>query len=150
MKYLTRTFLLLSYCSSLAAEPVKFYSRNNSKAPFSVATQVGNTVYLSGMIGMDNNGELSKNFEEQVHQVMKNIKKSAEFSGVTFDSIFKCTVMLDNVEKWPEFNAVYVTYFKPNRLPSRSAFGVDGLAFNAEVEVECMAYKESNKKVEID
>jgi enamine deaminase RidA (YjgF/YER057c/UK114 family) len=48
--------------------------------------------------------------------------------------------MLDDMADWPAFNAVYVTYFKPGRMPARSAFGTDGLALNAKVEVECMAY----------
>ena len=39
-----------------------------------------------------------------------------------------------------DFNKVYVTYFKPDRLPARSAFGASGLALGAQVELECMAY----------
>jgi enamine deaminase RidA (YjgF/YER057c/UK114 family) len=42
--------------------------------------------------------------------------------------------------KWGDFNKVYVTYFTPGRLPARSAFGANGLALGAQVELECAAY----------
>jgi enamine deaminase RidA (YjgF/YER057c/UK114 family) len=48
--------------------------------------------------------------------------------------------MLADMSKWGDFNKIYLTYFDPNRLPARSAFGVNGLALGAQVEVECMAY----------
>jgi 2-iminobutanoate/2-iminopropanoate deaminase len=54
--------------------------------------------------------------------------------------VFKCTVMLADMTKWPDFNKVYVSYFDPDRLPARSAFGASGLALGAQVEVECWAY----------
>jgi enamine deaminase RidA (YjgF/YER057c/UK114 family) len=36
-------------------------------------------------------------------------------------------------------NTVYRTFFKPGRLPARSALGANGLALNARVEIECIA-----------
>jgi enamine deaminase RidA (YjgF/YER057c/UK114 family) len=41
---------------------------------------------------------------------------------------------------WPAFNKVYVTYFPDGKYPARSAFGADGLALGALVEVECIAH----------
>ena len=54
--------------------------------------------------------------------------------------VFKCTVMIDDMEKWPAFNEVYKTYFEPGKMPARSAFGADGLALGAPIEVECMVH----------
>ena len=54
--------------------------------------------------------------------------------------MFKCTVMLADMAEWEAFNKIYVTYFKPDRLPARSAFGANGLARGARVELECVAY----------
>ena len=48
--------------------------------------------------------------------------------------------MLADMSNWAEFNSVYVRYFKPGRMPARSAFGASGLALGALVEVECCAY----------
>jgi enamine deaminase RidA (YjgF/YER057c/UK114 family) len=47
--------------------------------------------------------------------------------------------MLADVSEWQEFNEIYVTYFASDRLPARSAFGANGLALGAKVEVECVA-----------
>jgi enamine deaminase RidA (YjgF/YER057c/UK114 family) len=48
--------------------------------------------------------------------------------------------MLDSMADWPAFNAVYRTYFPDGKFPARSAFGADGLALGALLEVECIAY----------
>lgn len=48
--------------------------------------------------------------------------------------------MLADMQDWPAFNKVYVSYFKPGRLPARSAFAANGLAFGGKVELECWAY----------
>ncbi len=48
--------------------------------------------------------------------------------------------MLDNMADWPAFNTVYRTFFPDGKFPARSAFGADGLALGALLEVECIAY----------
>jgi len=48
--------------------------------------------------------------------------------------------MLADIAQWAEFNKVYLEYFKPDRLPARSAFGTRGLALGAAVEMECWAW----------
>ena len=50
----------------------------------------------------------------------------------------KCTVMLADMADWPTFNEIYKTFFTGN-FPARSAFGANGLALGARVEVECIA-----------
>jgi len=78
--------------------------------------------------------------EAQARQTMENIRAVLQDNGLTFADIFKCTVMLADMAKWDDFNKIYVTYFDPDRLPARSAFGTNGLALGAEVELECLAY----------
>ena len=51
-----------------------------------------------------------------------------------------CTAMLADMKLWPDFNKVYVTYFPARKLPARSAFGANGLALGALIELECQAY----------
>ena len=52
-----------------------------------------------------------------------------------------CTVMIDDMSQWSAFNQIYVSYF-PGDKPARSAFGADGLALGASLELECWAYQE--------
>ena len=54
------------------------------------------------------------------------------------DRVVKCTVMIADIDEWPVFNEVYVTFF-PGDKPARSAFGANGLALGGRVEVECWA-----------
>ncbi|MGF1610580.1 MAG: DUF2380 domain-containing protein [Kiloniellales bacterium] len=113
-----------------------------AKLPFSQAVRVGDVLYLSGALGnVPGKAELVPGgMAAEARQTMENIGAVLKENGLTFDHVFKCTVMLADMAKWADFNEVYVTYFKPDRLPARSAFGANGLALGAQVEVECMAY----------
>ena len=113
-----------------------------AKLPFSQAVRVGDVLYLSGALGnIPGTRELvSGGIEAEARQTMENIGAVLKQNGLAFDAIFKCTVMLADMAKWEDFNEVYVTYFRPDRLPARSAFGANGLALGAQVEVECWAY----------
>ena len=74
--------------------------------------------------------------------ILENTGASAVLkrSNLDFGDVVKCTVMLDNMTDWPAFNKVYVTYFPDGKFPARSAFGADGLAMGALLEVECWAF----------
>lgn len=108
--------------------------------PFSAAVRVGDMFYLSGQIGNRADGTLPDGVEAQARQTMDNIGAVLKSQGLGWGDVVKCTVMLDNMADWPAFNAVYVTYFPDGRFPARSAFGADGLALGALLEVECLAY----------
>lgn len=113
-----------------------------TKLPFSQAVRVGDVLYLSGALGnVPGKMELVPGgMEAEARQTMENIGTVLKENGLTFDDVFKCLVMMADMSKWGDFNKVYVTYFKPDRLPARSAFGANALALGAQVEVECMAY----------
>ena len=113
---------------------------NGQRLPFSEAVRVGDMLYLSGQIGNKADGTLPAGIEAQARQAMDNIAAVLKRQGLGFGDVVKCTVMLDNMADWPAFNQVYVTYFPDKKFPARSAFGADGLALGALLEVECWAY----------
>lgn len=128
--------------SASSAAPPEYLGRPNLGAnplPFSEAVKVGDMLYLSGQIGMVD-GKVPEGIEAQTKATMDAIADVLKRNGRSMDDVVKCTVMLDDMADWPAFNKVYITYFKPGRLPARSAFGADGLALGAKLEVECMAY----------
>lgn len=106
--------------------------------PFSGAVRAGDVIYFSGQIGGRNRKE--KDFRVHAREVMEKVRELAESVDVSMADIFKCTVMLENFDNWDAFNEVYMSYFDEGRRPARSAFAVAGLARDAQVEVECMAY----------
>ena len=113
---------------------------NGQRLPFSGAVRAGDTVYLSGALGIGSDGKLANGMEAQARLAMNNLGAALKSAGLGWGDVAKCTVMLDNMADWPEFNQVYVTYFPDGKYPARSAFGTDGLALGALVEVECIAY----------
>ena len=123
---------------------MEFYSSPEAKKaglPFSQAVRVGDVLYLSGAIG-NVPGKMALvpgGIETETRQAMENIGVVLKANGLSFDNVFKCTAMLADMKEWAAFNKVYVTYFKPERLPARSAFGAAGLALGARVELECWA-----------
>jgi 2-iminobutanoate/2-iminopropanoate deaminase len=50
----------------------------------------------------------------------------------------KCSVMMADMSEWPRMNEIYASYF-PKQKPARSAWGANGLALGARVEIECLA-----------
>jgi len=136
-------FLFLAVASTAVPDsppPVRYYPDPSPTAPYSTATQVGEILYLSGQTGEHPDGSLPAGFDAQAKRAMENIGAVLKSRGLTFNDLFKCTVMLQDMRDWPKFNAIYMPYFKPGRLPSRSALGASGLAGGALIEVECWAY----------
>lgn len=127
--------------SNVSARPaIEYFPGGRPGSPFSRAVRVGDVLYLSGQIGNYPDGTKAKDLAGQTRQTMENIKALLATFGLGMDSIFKCTVMLADMDAWREFNAVYLEYFDADRLPARSAFGASKLVGGALTEVECMAY----------
>lgn len=119
---------------------VEYYTTEGSKGrPFSPAVRVGNTLYLSGQIGVDQSGSLVPGgIQAETRQTMENIKATLEQFGSSLDHVVKATVMLADIAEWGAMNQVYVPFFS-GHLPARSALGCSGLAMGARVEIECIA-----------
>lgn len=108
--------------------------------PFSEAVRVGDMLYLSGQVGvLPGTLDLAPGgIAEETRQTMDNIRRVLEANGSSLSRVIKCTAMLADIGEWSEMNAVYTTYF-PEHPPARSAFGANGLALGARVEIECWA-----------
>jgi 2-iminobutanoate/2-iminopropanoate deaminase len=132
--------------STTFAKPPEFLNSGKvypSNVPLAEAVRMDKTLLLSGQIGIQP-GTLKLvpgGLKEETRQTMENIKTTLEAHGYSLDDLVKCTVMLADIGKWGEFNDVYKTYFKAH-FPARSALGVTGLAIGAQVEVECVAYRD--------
>lgn len=137
----TLAAMLLAGAVSAHDAPVSYYNKGNDPSrPFSLAVRAGDTIYLAGQLGTGPDGKLPPGMEAQARQAMDNIAAVLKGMDLSMEHVVKCTVMLADMAKWGDFNKVYVGYFKPGHMPARSAFGANGLALGAEVEVECLAY----------
>ena len=135
--------LAVSTCTAAGAQVEHLNSGEvlPTTLPFSEAVRVDDTLYLSGQIGnLPGTLDLAEGgIEGETRQVMDNIKTSLEAHGYGMGDLVKCTVFLADMAEWGAFNEVYQTYFEAGKFPARSAFGSSGLAFDARVEVDCIA-----------
>ena len=109
--------------------------------PYSLFQKVWNFVYFSGQIGLvPETGKLAWNISEQTHQACKNIVVICDESWIEISHIFKTTIFLTDMSEYALVNEIYSEYF--SHKPARSCVAVRELPAWAEVEIECIAYKE--------
>ena len=145
---LAMTSLAAFAATAIAETPPAIEFLNSGKVtpttlPFSEAVRVGNTLYLSGQIGIlpGTLNLAAGGIQAEARQTLENIKTTLETHGYTMRDVVKCTVMLADIAEWATFNEVYKAYFAPP-YPARSALGANGLAMGARVEVECLAVRD--------
>ena len=108
--------------------------------PYSQGVVVNGLLFASGQIALSpETGELvGSTIEEQAAQVMKNVSALLAAAGTDFDHVVKTTCYLEDISDFAKFNAVYAESFG-QKLPARSAVGIDKLPKGALVEVEVIA-----------
>lgn len=108
--------------------------------PYSTAVIYGDTVYMSGMIGVD--PAVQKPVEggtlAQAKQVFENIVTVLGELELTTDDVLKTTVYLTDIGDFAEVNKLYAEYFAPN-FPARTCVEVSKLPMGLSIEVECIA-----------
>lgn len=108
--------------------------------PYSQGVVVDGLLFASGQIALSpETGELvGSTIEEQAEQVMKNVGALLTAAGTDFDHVVKTTCFLEDIADFAKFNAVYAKSFG-EKLPARSAVGIDKLPKGALIEVEVIA-----------
>ncbi|WDS34601.1 RidA family protein [Pseudoxanthomonas sp.] len=135
------SLLSLSGAASLAsAADLQYFSPAGSKAPYSAAVRAGDTVYVSGQLGVGADGKLPDDFDAQASNTMANVGTALGRAGLSLDDVSQCTVMIVDMAHWAAFNKIYSAAFKPDKLPARSAMAVTALPMGALLEVDCKAY----------
>lgn len=136
--------LALLAAGSAAADKPQFLNSQRAAQldrPFSEAVRAGDFLYLSGQIGEDPaTAKLAAGgIQGESRQTLQNVKRTLEENGASLADVVKCTVFLADIAEWPAFNTIYREFFK-KPFPARSALAASGLAMNARVELECIAY----------
>jgi reactive intermediate/imine deaminase len=103
---------------------------------YSQAVKVGNTVYLSGQIGLDPaTMQLVEGIEAQVHRVFTNLKAVAEAAGGSLGDVVKLNIFLTDLSHFALVNTIMAEYFS-QPYPARAAVGVASLPRSALVEAD--------------
>lgn len=112
-----------------------------ASAPFSEAVLKGDTLYLSGHIGIDpQTGKPGATPEDEARLVMESFKRTVEAGGMSMDDVVTVTVYCSDVSHYDAFNGVYRTYFHDN-YPARAFIGSGKLLFGARFEMQGIAVK---------
>lgn len=105
---------------------------------YSQAIRSGDTVYLSGQIGLDPaTMQLVDGIDAQIHRVFDNLQAVADEAGGRLDQAVKLTVYLTDLAHFARVNEIMSKYFK-QPYPARAAIGVAALPRGALVEVDAI------------
>jgi len=103
---------------------------------YSQAIRVGETVYLSGQIGLDpSTMQMAEGIDAQIHRVFQNLRAVASAADSSFDDLVKLNVYLADLAHFTKVNEIMATYFR-KPYPARAAVGVSALPRNALVEMD--------------
>lgn len=107
---------------------------------YSQAVRAGDTVYVSGQIGLDPESmQLAEGIEAQTHRVFRNLAAVADAAGLSLEHAVRMTVYLTDLAHFARVNEIMAQYVR-EPYPSRAAVGVAGLPRGALVEVDAILH----------
>jgi len=107
---------------------------------YSQAVRCGDTVYLSGQIGLDPKSmQLVEGIDAQIERVFANLKAVAEAAGATLNHSVRVTIYLTDLANFAKVNETMAKYFS-EPYPARAAIGVASLPRGALVEADAVLW----------
>ena len=124
--------------SNITIETVHTSNAPAPIGPYSQAKRIGSLVFTAGQIGMDKNGIVEGNVEDQTRRALENLRFVLEAAGSNLSSVIKTTIFLADMDDFLVVNGVYSEYFSET-APARSTVEVSRLPKDARVEIEAIA-----------
>ncbi len=108
---------------------------------FSSCVKAGDFIYTSHHAGfLDEDGNIIEGIEAQTEQCFKNLGKTLEAAGASFNDVVKTTVLLKNTEDFRKMKEVYRRYFNEG-FPARTGIFTDFLDSACLIQIDMVAYK---------
>jgi len=109
--------------------------------PFSDGVLVGDTVFLSGRIGIDpRTMQAATDVGEEIRLMLDGVRATLEAAAMTMDNLVYVQVYCTDLSLYGQFNAAYRKYFKKD-LPARAFLGAGSLLRNARFEMQAIAMR---------
>lgn len=109
--------------------------------PFTDGVLAGDTLYLSGRIGLDpKTGRAAAEVEEEARLMLDGFREVLAKAGMSMDDLVYATVYCTDLSLFERFNKVYRTFFR-REFPARAFLGVADLVLGARFEIQGMAVK---------
>jgi 2-iminobutanoate/2-iminopropanoate deaminase len=104
------------------------------KAPYSTVVKSDGLVFIAGQVPFDAQGEIvAEGFDEQAHQVFRNLQACLSVAGCTFSDVLKVTAYIADFGDFTRYNDIYAEYFQPP-YPVRTTVQAGLLGFKLEVD----------------
>ena len=111
--------------------------------PYNKAILAGNTLYISGQIGIDaSTGQwVNDSIENETKQVLQNLIYILEEAGFSLDDVIKCSIFVSDMNNYNRINKVYQSFFGEDNAPARELVEVSALPKFVNVEISAIAVK---------
>lgn len=107
--------------------------------PFSDGVLVGDTLFLSGRIGIDPRiMQAASDVQEEIRLMLDGVRATLEAAGMAMDDLVSVQVYCTDLSLYDTFNAAYRKYFGKN-MPARAFLGAGSLLRNARFEMQAIA-----------
>lgn len=114
----------------------------NPKMPFSDGFVAGNTLYVAGQQGPDDNHKVTgTTIEFQTERTIAAIQRIVEKAGFKMTDLVNVTVYITDLNDVAKMNDVYKRLM-PNPKPARATVKVAGLIGDAKIEISAIAVKQ--------
>lgn len=133
--------LLPSLAPAAPPEPPRRYITDPAnKRPLSKAVLVRDTLYVSGVLGLDKAGQVPADPKVEIKLILDSIKETIESAGLKMDDLVSVQIFCTDLTLFDTFNDIYRTYFNGN-FPARAFIGTDKLLRGGHFEVMGIAVK---------
>lgn len=112
--------------------------------PYTPGVGVGDTLYLSGQIGLDpTSGQIVEGgTEAQARRVMDNLGAVLKEAGLGYGHVVKATIFMTDLAEFAKVNEIYGLYFPAGGVPPvRSTVQVAALPRGARIEIDFVAVR---------
>jgi reactive intermediate/imine deaminase len=115
---------------------------DNPQLPFSGAIQAGNTLYMSGRIGIDpKTGQAPSDVDEEIRILLDHVKATLTAAGMSMDDLAYVQIACTDLSLYDKFNAAYRKYFTTKDLPAREFIGAATLLRGGHFELQAIAVR---------
>ena len=123
---------------------IKTENAPSAVGTYSQGISTDNIIFTAGQIPLDpSTGEVIEgDFKTRVRRVLLNIDGILVEAGSSLSNAVKLTVFMTDLSRFSELNEVFLEFFE-KYPPARSALEVSKLPLGVDVEIECVAVKES-------
>lgn len=112
-----------------------------AQAAFSSAILSGDTLYISGNIGLDpKTGKAPEKIEDEIKLLLDSYKTLLAQANMTMDDLTYVQISCTDLAYYDKFNAAYKTYFTKD-LPARAFIGVGSLLRGGHFEMQAIAVR---------